>query len=237
MSVPAQNGEDGGYDGPMRRAVTIVALLACAATALAVPPTLLVQGRLVNAGGPVDGDFTLVVVLYAEPEAVTEVHKETFAGQQISGGVFSVTLGTEAPIAPALFEDHSALWLQLEVDGAPLGAPAPLASVAWAFHASTATTAAVARALPTAPSDPVPCAQESAGRFYLNTTDAHVYVCNGQESVSSVVAGSWTVFTVQRVTRTTGSWSASEAPLAAQTRVSVAAGVGGVSWTASSVGG
>lgn len=172
-----------GYNPHMRTLLSTswAGLLTCllAASASAVPPTLTVQGSLANAGGPVDGLFAVTVGLYVDAEAVQSVHKETFAGLEISEGVFAVTLGTQAPLDPEVFAEHDSLFVQLEVDGAPMGAPLPMASVGYALRAHTAAVADTALSLSLAAADPVTCDGAHAGRLYLNTTDSTVYICNG----------------------------------------------------------
>ena len=162
------------------RCCSVALLLLTSASVGAVPPQLTVQGRLSNlAGEGVDGTFGLTVVLYAEPEAVTEVHKESFLGVKIVDGVFSLAVGTEAPLDVGMVAGQEALWAQLEVDGTPLGAPLAILSVPFALRATLAEQALVARGLETYASAPGPCGASTLGRLYFDQGLDRVRICAG----------------------------------------------------------
>ncbi|MBT9557311.1 MAG: hypothetical protein IV100_14825 [Myxococcales bacterium] len=102
----------------------------------APPPTFAVQGALQNAGGPVDGSYTLTVGLWSAPEGGSLIHDEVFVAVPVKDGVFSVTLGDAEPIdEPPL---AGAVWVGVRVEAEPELPRQPLHPVAravWAHRA------------------------------------------------------------------------------------------------------
>ena len=147
----------------------------------AVPPRLLVQGQLTNlAGEGVDGTYALTVTLFAEPEAVTKLYKEVFAAVTLERGVFSLVLGVEEALDPAVFDLHDEVWVQLEVGGDVIGTPFPLASVAYALQAGRADLATRALGVLASSGAPLDCAEGTVGHTYLDTKDGRLHFCTAQ---------------------------------------------------------
>ena len=163
----------------MRIASMLVVL--CSSAALAVPPRLTVQGRLTNlADLPIDGPTTVTITLWADAEAVTQLHKETFPALPLLDGVFSAVLGTEAALDPSLFADDDTIWTTVAIDGVPVGGPTPIESVAYALRAESAATADRALGVEAHGAPPVFCGAATLGRAYLDTTDGRIHYCTAQ---------------------------------------------------------
>lgn len=106
----------------MKRAVLVaIMLLSVAAPAVAAPATILFEGQLLTAGGaPANGSFAVALKLYATEAAPTALYAESFAGVQVQGGLFSLTVG-QNPSGAALADVIAAnqeLWVGTAVDGA-----------------------------------------------------------------------------------------------------------------------
>ena len=135
-----------GDRGRMNRSSLISSILlslACvtSATAADVPSRLLVQGRLVNAGGGLlASTVSLDVALYTAASGGAPVWLETLTGVQLDDGVFSAILGGKTALSPALFGGAD-LWMGFAVDGGLELPRTPVASVAFAFRAATAAIA------------------------------------------------------------------------------------------------
>lgn len=158
---------------------TLLALLTAGA-ALAVPPTLSVQGRLTNLGGVgVDGIHAIGIVISTDEAGLDVIHNETIPGVNTAGGVFSVVAGSEVPLDVPAFASEAALWVQIEVDGAPVGPASPMQSVAFAFRAWLAERANAALGLEVLSAAPGACGGSFRGRFYYDTTLNRAFICDG----------------------------------------------------------
>jgi hypothetical protein len=165
---------------PMKTAIPLLFVLLTASAALAVPPTLSVQGRLTNLGGVgVDGIHAIGVVISTDEAGLDVIHNETIPGVNTDGGVFSVVVGSEVPLDVPAFASETALWVQIEVDGAPVGPATPMQSVAFAFRAWLAERANAALGLEVLPAAPGACSGSFRGRFYFDTTLNRAFICDG----------------------------------------------------------
>lgn len=134
---------------------------------------------MANLGGDFVGPVTLTVILTEDVEGITTVHSETFVAVVLSGGVFSVVLGTEAPLDVDMLAQADSLFVQVEVNGTLVAAPSAIAPVAQAFRAGMAERTEGVRAMPAAPSE---CTVAAVGQVYINTGDGQLYVCsNGSD--------------------------------------------------------
>jgi hypothetical protein len=158
------------------RTLPIAALLAVAApAALAVPPHLDVQGRLTGlSGNEASGSHALTITLLEDAESLVPLHEETFPAIVLDGGVFSVRLGTASPLDIDVFAESDSAWVQVAVDGVPIGAPMPMASVAYSARARVADKA---RSVEVFAGPPEACTASSLGRAYLDLTDGRLHYC------------------------------------------------------------
>ncbi|MFT5432343.1 MAG: hypothetical protein ACI9OJ_003042, partial [Myxococcota bacterium] len=146
---------NGGSKMTSMRWLAGLALLAMPAATLAdVPTQMNVQGQLLNSDGQaVDGDFAITFTVYDGAGAgATVVWTETIGTVTASDGLFDVLLGDAlTPLMPAVFT-AGPTWLGVAIDSGPGVAPGgdpelprkKLATVAYAFAASHADTAALA---------------------------------------------------------------------------------------------
>lgn len=131
--------------------VSVVSLLSASSVALAVPLKTPLQGVIQdNAGQPVaDGAFSVTFALYPSADDVDPVWSEAWPPGgadcladptgcvNVSGGLFTVDLGTHAPLEPTLFAAGE-LWLGVSVEGEPELSRRPLGSAPYAIYAATA---------------------------------------------------------------------------------------------------
>lgn len=98
-----------------------------------VPATMSYQGRLTDDGGAAvpDGAHDLAFTLYDDPVAGNTLWTESQAAVPVTGGIFSVLLGSVTPLALAFDQPY---WLAVSVDGgAELSPRTPLASSPYAL--------------------------------------------------------------------------------------------------------
>ncbi len=133
----------------------LLALLLFAVPATATP-LIGVQGRLTAVGGGVvpDGDYSLIVKIYAAQDDVVALWKETQLAVSVQSGLFAFGLGSadaNNPLPAELFATHTDTWLGVQV--VPDDAELPrvqLRPVPYALqtnHADFADKAAVAKDL------------------------------------------------------------------------------------------
>ncbi len=124
-------------------ALAVVVLLSSAVLCSAsVPPLVSYQGKLTDTSGqPVpDGVFNMRFLLYDLETAGSVVWQEPASGNppipvQVTGGLFTVLLGSVVPLTASNFTGSS--WLQTEVNGEPLTPRIQIVSSAYAIRAST----------------------------------------------------------------------------------------------------
>ena len=134
----------------MLRSLGIVLISATCAFA-EVPDSLNFQGRLTDTGGnPLSGTYDITFRLYGQETGGTEFWTEEHVGVTVSGGLFTVLLGSITPLRPApattssdakgssTASNHN-IWLGVSVDTDPELTPrAPLVSSPFAFSAANA---------------------------------------------------------------------------------------------------
>jgi len=110
-----------------------------------VPAMINYQGRLTDlAGAPLDSIVPMTFTVFADSAGAITLWSETHSAVVVAEGVFSVLLGAVTPIPDTVFGGQRR-WLRMQVDGGPLSdPPLPVVSVAYAFRAIYADTAAVA---------------------------------------------------------------------------------------------
>ena len=124
----------------------MVMLIAISATATAASSTVAYQGVLRDAAGAAvaDGNYPTVFTIWDAATGGNQLWLENHATVLVKDGAFSAQLGETTPLG-ALFNDHSALWLQIAVDtgtGPEVYDPrVPFSSVPYAKQAETATNA------------------------------------------------------------------------------------------------
>jgi hypothetical protein len=121
----------------MSRPLALSGALALAAPALAVPPTLTHQGRVLDAGLPLDGEHTVTLSLYDADAAATAAWSETRT-LEFDDGYYAVVLGEADPLPADLF-DAGRLWLGLRLGAEPELPRIEIGSAPFAVRAGTAT--------------------------------------------------------------------------------------------------
>jgi hypothetical protein len=106
----------------------------------AIPRTISYQGYVTDAAKKsLSGMHTISLKLYDGPLSTTALHNETFV-TQVSGGVFSVVLGSTQSFDPTLGFDKQ-YWLGVSIDGAEELSPrTALTSVPYAIQAASASS-------------------------------------------------------------------------------------------------
>ena len=101
----------------MRRIVVCLMAIAFAATIFAqVPQTISFQGKIVEAGVPVNGTRNIQFKLYNIASGGSAIWTENHTGVSVSGGLFNVELGSITPFSP--FVDFSEqYWVGVSVAG------------------------------------------------------------------------------------------------------------------------
>jgi hypothetical protein len=121
--------------------ILIVAVSALAASAQ-IPQTMSYQGVLTDgAGTPVaDNTYSLTFRMYTTASGGSEIWTET-QNVQVSGGIFSVILGSSTALAAAF---DTAYWLGVSVDSGPEFTPRrPLTAAAYALNSQGVVDGAI----------------------------------------------------------------------------------------------
>ena len=120
-------------------------LLAAPSAMAAVPQVMNAQGVIrTTAGVPATGAFAITFSIYGQQSGGAALWTEPQPNVALNNGLFSVLLGTNTPIPPALFAQSDSLWLAIKVDGDVELPRERLVTQAFAFeaaHAANATTA------------------------------------------------------------------------------------------------
>lgn len=121
--------------------ITVLALVSLSAAD--VPQMINYQGRLTDPGGSpvVDSQYTVTFTIYDDSASGTGLWAETLL-VEVSGGLFSVQLGTVHALSSEMFSNPN-LWLGITVaDDLEIIPRTRFTSVAYAFRAAYADTAA-----------------------------------------------------------------------------------------------
>jgi hypothetical protein len=105
--------------------VIALALTICGVVAAQsqVPNLLNYQGRLMNASGqPLDGTFNVKMLIYDSPSGGNMLWSEDHFSVQVTGGLFSVLLGSVNTFPPDFFANTS-IYLTVSVNGDPEMSP------------------------------------------------------------------------------------------------------------------
>ncbi len=120
-----------------------VLIIALAATACfgSVPAMMSYQGKLADTSGqPVaDGTYNMRFYIYSADTGGTLLWQEPSAGTrpiQVSGGLFTVLLGSTAPLPSTAFEGNT--WVATEVNGTLLAPRVRIVSAGYAIRAAVA---------------------------------------------------------------------------------------------------
>lgn len=138
--------------------------------ALSAPTTFPVQARLTDpVGGPIHGPRDVRAALYDAAEGGAALWEELHLAAHVDGGALSIELGAVEPLPDDLFGED-ARWLELSIDGAPVGPrtrvlPVPIA------HTGLGVAAL--------PAPPVPCEAPAVGRLYFDTSASALRACDG----------------------------------------------------------
>jgi len=117
-------------------------LLIASAAMAAVPNTMNVQGRLLNAGSPMTGSHPADFKIYDAASAGNLLWAES-SSLIVQGGIFTAIIGSTTPI-PTIVFDSQPRWLEVTVDGTTLNPRLLLTTSAYAFRAQRSDTATVA---------------------------------------------------------------------------------------------
>ena len=120
------------------------ALLLLTSTAFAAPPqTSLYEGSLRSTGGgaAADGKYTLSFAIYGAQSGGSAIWTEADVDVIVSGGLFSLTLGSKTPIDVTKIAAAKAQWLGVKVGAEPELPRQRLHSVLFARHALLASVA------------------------------------------------------------------------------------------------
>ena len=123
--------------------------VAVAGLAMAAPPSgeITYQGRLSDNGGNANGSYNLVFRFYSVPFGGTEICNTSKPGTVVTGGVFTTSLGPTVTDGPSggvytdlssVFIDFSTVYLQVDVNGTPVGPRTKLTAAPSAFNADRA---------------------------------------------------------------------------------------------------
>ncbi|MBU1753027.1 hypothetical protein KKG56_04110 [bacterium] len=119
-------------------------LLALGMPSYAVVPSLInYQGKLTNAGSPVEGTHTVMFKIFDVETAGNSVWNES-RDVCCNGGLFSILLGEVTPLNPADFINKNNLYLELVVEGTTLSPRQRIVSTVFSFMAGQAGTATYA---------------------------------------------------------------------------------------------
>ena len=123
----------------MKFRATLICLLALlfALPASAAPTKLAQQGRVLDGdGAPLEGNFSMVFVLYDAPTDGTALWTEERSAD-FDAGYYSITLGEQVPLDDLLFTVDS-VWLELSIGGETLAPRQEVVSVPYALRATAA---------------------------------------------------------------------------------------------------
>ena len=119
-----------------------VILLGAAALGQAAPPLINYQGRLVDgSGAPVSGDSLAMrfTFLDGDTSSATVLWGETHQAVQVTGGLYSVILGSVNPIPPSALAG-STVYLEVRVGGEVLSPRQRLTSAPFAISAANSSS-------------------------------------------------------------------------------------------------
>jgi hypothetical protein len=105
---------------------------------LAAGPPALIQYQglaLDGSGAPIVTSIDVTVRLHSDPIASSSVWSESHLDVPTQDGVFSLLLGSVAPLDPGLFAAHEGLWLEVVIEGETLTPRQRIASVPYALQA------------------------------------------------------------------------------------------------------
>ncbi len=129
--------------------IVVLAFVACwpSLSFGAIPPSINYQGRLTNAeGAPVNDTVDLVFDICADSLCSRPLWEESQTGVIVTGGLFSVLLGSITPIPPSVFSG-SGRWLSISKDGVTAGRRLQMVSVPYAYRTLLADTAYYAKSV------------------------------------------------------------------------------------------
>ena len=121
----------------MRLWLVSLVLLLCTACVASVPGMMSYQGKLAGNDGQLvsDGTYTLVFSLYNQETGGTALWSES-KSVQVTGGVFSVMLGSTTAMPDTAFQGTT--WLETQVNGSTLTPRTRIVSAGYAVLAKTA---------------------------------------------------------------------------------------------------
>ena len=128
----------------LSRVILIIFCLAGAIVIAEVPQLINYQGRLTNSDGSpvVDNNYQIAFAIYDQPTGGTVLWSSSPQAVAVENGLFTYQLGSATPLPDTLFGSDTLRWLGIEVEGEQIIPRTKLTSVAYAYHALRADTAA-----------------------------------------------------------------------------------------------
>jgi len=104
-----------------------------------VPQLVSYQGKLANASGQTasDGSYSMIFSLYDQETGGTQLWSESHE-VQVTGGLFTVLLGSATPFSGSEF--HGSTWLEIWVNRVPLSPRIHIVSAGYAIRSGVAET-------------------------------------------------------------------------------------------------
>jgi hypothetical protein len=122
----------------LRTVLPLCLALACCTFLPGAPSLMHFQGRLLDAGrNPRSGSFAMTFSIWDAAAGGNQLWTETQNAVTVSNGMFSVLLGSVAPITPDIFASDNR-WLQVQIGAEILSPRERMVTSAYAFRASTA---------------------------------------------------------------------------------------------------
>lgn len=103
-----------------KRDALVLVLLATSRSLASPPERATIQGSLgAAARATVDGNYDFVFELYAGPTGGASAWSEAHDGVPVANGVFSLAIGTKAPMTAGVLDSTEDLWLEIPINGEP----------------------------------------------------------------------------------------------------------------------
>lgn len=132
----------GAPNKPLNLRALGCALAVClgSSPAWAVPGQLSYSGQILAEGKPLSGPLAARFALYDTATGGTPLWEEEHGAVPVTGGLFSVLLGSNATLDTKVFSGRTR-WLEVAVNNQTLLPRVPIASVPYALRAAEATAA------------------------------------------------------------------------------------------------
>lgn len=121
----------------MLRALTVASVLALAGSlANAQQSGFTYQGRVTNAGTPVNGTVNIVARVYESSGNPASLASQTLNNVQVTNGVFTLELNKSSEFG-TIFNSGAERWLEISIDGVPQSPRTRILAVPYSIYAAT----------------------------------------------------------------------------------------------------